>query len=232
MVICPLKLSLTSWTVLTVVPFVVALLINTVVAQLQPRCEAHGVITAVVDGDTFDVTEVVYFEQELAVRINSTRFRVRLADINAPELGTPEGDMSKRALTQLVGEHKGHVCLDIDNLRTFDRYGRVIAVAYLRINETHFLNLNKWLLANGYANVWNFTDNEFDPAAWELFVVFSLEAASTTAPHTTQAPHSILDVVWSYAETFLPIIALAALFLIVVASVTSRRGRSRRARGR
>ncbi|MHA1374217.1 MAG: hypothetical protein ACTSR7_07965 [Promethearchaeota archaeon] len=41
----------------------------------------------------------------------------------------------------------------------------------MRFNTTHLLNVNKGLLNQGHATIWNF-DNEFDPSDWSLFVYF------------------------------------------------------------
>ena len=85
-------------------------------------------VRRVVDGDTFDSFPVG---------------RVRLADINAPELGTPGGEASKRALEYLVGKYGSKVYLDVDDLYVKDRYNRIVAVVYLRFNSTHILNVNE-----------------------------------------------------------------------------------------
>lgn len=41
-----------------------------------------------------------------------------------------------------------------------DRCNRVVAVAYLRYNESHLLDVNKWLIDNGYASITDYR-NEF-----------------------------------------------------------------------
>jgi endonuclease YncB( thermonuclease family) len=58
--------------------------------------------------------------------------------------------------------------LDVDGVDVFDKYGRIIAVAYMDYNETHLLNINKWLVEEGYARVWDHP-NEFNPGTWELY---------------------------------------------------------------
>ena len=123
--------------------------------------EEHcGVVTRVVDGDTFYVSGLPE--------------RVRLADVNAPELSTAEGQRAKAALEALLLGRR--VCLDIDDLYKTDRYGRFIAVAYLDYNETHWLNVNQWLVERGYAEYRDYP-NEFRPP-WPLYV---LKAATSKA---------------------------------------------------
>lgn len=112
-----------------------------------------GSIYRVVDGGTFDAFPVG---------------RVRLADVNAPELGIQAGLEAKNALMGLIEGYGPGIYLDVDDLYVTDRYRRVVAVAYLRFNETHLLNVNKWLVENGFVEVSDYL-NEFDPSAWELY---------------------------------------------------------------
>lgn len=108
----------------------------------------------VVDGDTFDAFPVG---------------RIRLADVNAPEISTPAGLEAKKALAGLIEEYGPLVYLDVDDVHVMDRYYRIVAVVYLRVNETHLLNVNKWIVENGYAEIWDYV-NEFNPNAWELYL--------------------------------------------------------------
>jgi len=123
--------------------------------QTSPYVEIDvcATIYKVVDGDTFDAFPVG---------------RVRLADIDAPELDTTEGQIAKQALQNLVSTYGSKVYLDVDDLYVMDKYNRIVAVAYLRYNSTHVLNVNKWLLDNGYAVIDNYP-NEFSPYTWSLF---------------------------------------------------------------
>jgi len=123
--------------------------------------EARVFVTEVVDGDTIRIAPAL----KVAGQYRDT---VRLADINAPELGTPEGDQAKNALTQLLASYGGVVYLDIDDMNGVDGYGRIVAVVYVRYNSTHLLNVNKWLVDNGYAQIDDFND-EFDPSDWSLY---------------------------------------------------------------
>ena len=119
---------------------------------------ARVVVTEVVDGDTIRISPPVLVDGEY-------RMVVRLADINAPE-----GDVAKDALKNLLAQHAGVVYIDIDKAGGVDPYGRVIAVVYVRVNESTLLNVNKWMVDNGYASVEDYTDNDFDPSKWSLYV--------------------------------------------------------------
>ena len=70
--------------------------------------------------------------------------------------------------------------LDVDGVDVFDKYGRIIAVAYMDYNETHLLNINKWLVEEGYARVWDHP-NEFNPGTWELYKLRGRIVAETEA---------------------------------------------------
>jgi endonuclease YncB( thermonuclease family) len=140
--------------------------------------EVYGTVIRVVDGDTLDVRVIsVYKDKYLS--FNGSTIRVRLADINAPELGTPEGEEAKWALTSLV--YGRSVYLDIDDLHIYDIYGRVVAVAYLPVNTTHLLNINLWLVLNGYAEIRDYP-NEFKPSSWSLYIAL---ATGTQTPMMT-----------------------------------------------
>ncbi len=115
-----------------------------------PATEVSGVVTNVVDGDTFDVEGF---------------WRVRLADVDSPEMDTPGGKAAKFfAETMLLGET---VHLDVDDLGGKDRYGRWVCVAYIEDPDTgSWINFNSMLVTSGHAVVEDFKDNEFDPGGW------------------------------------------------------------------
>ncbi len=88
--------------------------------------EASGTVTNVVDGDTFDIRI-----EDTDPRIIYEIERVRLADVDSPEMSTPEGPPAKAFATEvLLGEK---VWLDIDNKSEDGRgpYDRLICVVYL-----------------------------------------------------------------------------------------------------
>ena len=122
------------------------------IAALAYPGEVSGVVTKVADGDTIDV-------QDFGT--------VRLADIDCPEMGTPEGSAAKAYATECLQSKK--VYLDIDNKTGKDQYGRYVCVVYISkpdgsIDESK--NFNRMLVDSGYACVWDFSNNEFNPADW------------------------------------------------------------------
>ena len=111
--------------------------------------EASGVVCNVVDGDTVDV---------------ECEGRVRLADIDCPEMDTPNGPNAKEYATRyLLGKT---VYLDIDDQRKTDPYGRLVAVLYLKQPDGSFENFNKKLVEAGQACIYDHKENEFSPADW------------------------------------------------------------------
>ncbi len=130
-------------------PFLVVIIAVSLTTSSSTTFDHCGVVTRVVDGDTLYVSGLPE--------------RVRLADIDAPELGTAGGEAAKAALAGLAEGRR--ICLDIDGR---DRYGRYVAVAYLDHNETHWLNVNQWLAANGHAEYRDYP-NQFHPP-WPLYV--------------------------------------------------------------
>ncbi len=121
-----------------------------------------GTVTRVVDGDTFDATPVG---------------RVRLADINTPEVGRLGAREATDYLSSLIVNRV--VYLDVDDLYGSDVYGRVVAVVYVRHNATHLLNVNEALLEARLARVADFP-NEFDPKRWSLYAGYPSSGGTMT----------------------------------------------------
>jgi len=135
------KLELALLLVLLLIPLVLAV-----------PSEVSGVVTNVVDGDTFDVQDFG---------------RVRLADIDCPEIGTTEGAVAKAYTISWLQSNL--VYLDVDDKTGQDIYGRWVCVAYLpnidgSINISR--NFNRMLVDSGNAVIRDFTNNEFTPASW------------------------------------------------------------------
>jgi endonuclease YncB( thermonuclease family) len=143
----------TSTTTSTVYTTKTITITNTVESIRIEGAEVDLIATVykVVDGDTFDAFP---------------SGRVRLADINAPELNEAGGQEAKNALTNLVLNKK--VYLDVDDLYVMDKYNRLICVVFVDYNSTHVLNVNKWLVENGYAQIVDYA-NEFNPNTWTLY---------------------------------------------------------------
>jgi endonuclease YncB( thermonuclease family) len=116
----------------------------------QPETYITGMVYNVVDGDTFNVTDFG---------------RVRLADVDSPEIETPEGKAAK-LYTQLHLQGKT-VYLDVDDLKGTDQYGRWICVVRLESPSGEVgENFNRMLVDDGFGVVTDYKDNEFDPLDW------------------------------------------------------------------
>ena len=124
----------------------------TVSGECFGEIDETTVVSRVIDGDTFDVTP---------------GDRIRLADVDAPEYYEEGYNESKNFLTELVLNKT--VYLDIDDISRTDPYNRLVCVVYVDYNSTYVMNVNKALLVNGHAVIWNFTNNEFDPYTWSLY---------------------------------------------------------------
>jgi endonuclease YncB( thermonuclease family) len=121
--------------------------------------DATAIATGVHDGDTF------YIDREF-----SGSHTVRLADINASELGQPLSMETKNFLSALI--YQKTVFLDIDDVYTFDYSGtgdRLVCVVYVSYNSTHYENVNKALLEAGLAEKKDYS-NEFNPDTLTLYV--------------------------------------------------------------
>ena len=132
-------------------------------------------VTSVTDGDTFRIPND----------------RVRLADINAPENGTEPGySIAKYALGNLVGGQT--VYIDTDQQSGRDQYGRLVAIVYVRYNSTHYVNVNEALLLQGVAVETDYSNNEFNPSTWILYVKYADAPSPTnvgpTGPQGIQGP--------------------------------------------
>jgi endonuclease YncB( thermonuclease family) len=134
------------------VPKLVLLAIFQIIAVSASPNEASGVVLKVVDGDTFEVQGFG---------------RVRLADVDSPEMGTIEGVHAREfALENLLGVQ---VFLDLDDRTNKKSNAETSCIAYLaNRNGTPNLNknFNKMVVQSGYAVLRNDTLNEFDPSHW------------------------------------------------------------------
>ncbi|MDD4352696.1 MAG: thermonuclease family protein, partial [Candidatus Gracilibacteria bacterium] len=133
--------------------------IGTFNSSAENPYEVIGIVSYVVDGDTFDVN----ITDNRDLRINVEKIRVRLADIDTPEIrGKKASQTGKDAANFTREELLGNlVYLDVDNKTGQDRYGRWVAVCYLG-ND----NFNLRLVDKGFAVIDDYRDNEFNPESW------------------------------------------------------------------
>ncbi|TFG12296.1 MAG: hypothetical protein EU535_06365 [Promethearchaeota archaeon] len=166
--------------------------------------DGSGEVTYVVDGDTLDVNSVG---------------RIRLADIDTPEMDEAGGTEARLYLVALV--YSLMVYVDIDDIYGTDPYGRIVAVLYVQHNSTHVINVNKALLVSGHAVIWNF-ENEFNPYSWKLYEPYPPESdpppdpppedpPSDGIPSPTISPETVIGM--TVAVGGVATVALAALLL-------------------
>ena len=142
--------------VLILIVFVLLESVAVVVRADVFEIDKEGVVDWVKDGDSFNLT---------------SGEEIRFADINAPAWNETGGIAAKNYLIDFFDSYGKHVFLDGDDISRNDSYGRLICVAFVSYNETHYLNVNKHMIEAGHAWIWNFTNNEFNPETWTLFVV-------------------------------------------------------------
>lgn len=140
--------------------FILQLLLLVALASGAPD-EATGRVVHVTDGDTFDVKLISHDD-----RISEEVIRVRLADLDAPEMHGARACEAGRvageyARSNLMGRL---VSLDIDDKNGQDNYGRWLAVCYLQDGR----NFNRMLIDSGHAEKKDFMNNEFDPESWYI----------------------------------------------------------------
>jgi endonuclease YncB( thermonuclease family) len=149
-----------SKTIILVWAFMLVLHVATIgCAASSGEIDATAIVVSVHDGDTFNLDR----------NINGSN-TVRLADINASELGQPLSYEARDFLKELVLSKT--VYLDIDDIYVYDYSGtgdRLVCVIYVDYNSTHYENVNKALLTAGLAEKKDYV-NEFDPNTWTLYV--------------------------------------------------------------
>jgi len=111
-----------------------------------------GIVKYVGDGDTMDINFAFKNEDIHGIQ------RVRLVGIDAPELNTMEGKKVKDLVEKMCLEKT--VKIEVDDKRQYDNYYRILAVIYL-----NGLNLNAYLLKEGYARPLIIRSSEFVPYA-------------------------------------------------------------------
>lgn len=100
--------------------------------------EYKGTVLRVVDGDTLDV------ELDLGLDIR-VRTKIRLADVNTPELSTDLGKQVKAKLVEYFSDNPEIVVRTIKDRR--EKYGRYLA----KVTTEDGTYLNEWLVQSGFA---------------------------------------------------------------------------------
>lgn len=138
-----------------------ALLLISVASSAPDEAMGFVVNGSVIDGDTFNVS--LYKHDS---RISEDEIRIRLADIDCPEISGPEACEAGREAANYTKKwlEGKNVSLDLDDktgkVLNFD-IRRWIAVCYLDGE-----NFNKQLVGAGHAEIDDRNTNEFDPMCW------------------------------------------------------------------
>jgi len=119
--------------------------------------EAYGNVTNVVDGDTIYV-QIQGYDSRIG------NITVRLDDVDSPEMDIPEGPDSRNYTFQVL--NGSFVSLDLDDVTGMDRFCRWVAVVFLQNQDGTTANFNRMLVDSGHACIWDFNNNEFNPADW------------------------------------------------------------------
>jgi endonuclease YncB( thermonuclease family) len=80
----------------------------------------RGPVTNVIDGDTFDI-QVTHVGKKNKNEYNDNE-RIRIAGIDAPELGTEEGKKAKNSLMKKISGKEVRC-----NVKSRDTYSRIVA---------------------------------------------------------------------------------------------------------
>jgi endonuclease YncB( thermonuclease family) len=80
----------------------------------------RGPVTNIVDGDTFDI-KVTYTGKDNKTDYNKNE-RIRIVEINAPELNTLAGKREKKHLEKILTNKEVRCCV-----QARDTYGRIVA---------------------------------------------------------------------------------------------------------
>ena len=137
-------------------------LVSTALA-LTIEVDKTAVVSSVTDGSSF--------------ALNSGE-KVKLASIDTPSLGDNGYSESRNYLVGLVQGKT--VYLTVDSAAT-DPYSRLVCIAYLDYNSTHYENVNMAMIQNHYAVPSAANNSKFDPANWVWFVSKDAPAVSPTA---------------------------------------------------
>lgn len=146
-----------------IIPILALVLFLSFLAVSAPD-EAYGRVSKVVDGDTFDVT----LEDYNSSQVSEDVIRIRLADIDTPEVRGPKACEAGKVASAYTRTWllSTYIFLDLDDKTGKDPYGRWVAVVYLSEDGRPGRNFNKQLVDSGHAVIEDFKNNEFDPGSW------------------------------------------------------------------
>jgi endonuclease YncB( thermonuclease family) len=127
-----------------------------IIPVLSSAYEISGVVTKVIDGDTFHLLPDISPPSRVRVHRDGT-ISVRLRGCDAPEKDQPYGQEAKEHLTSLILMNRVKV-----QVMDVDRYGRVVGYVFLNGK-----NINLEQIKSGYA--WAYTEFLDRPYASEFY---------------------------------------------------------------
>jgi endonuclease YncB( thermonuclease family) len=153
------------------------ILFNTqAIASPAFQTDLSGTVSYVHDGDTFD--------------INNGKTAIRLADINAPEIGETGYSEAKWFLYNIV--YGKTVYLDQSTLNG-QSYDRLVCLVYIDYDSQYYLNVNEKMIESGYAKSVDYT-NDFNPNSWTLLVSKNTQHLPSTQSGARTADDPIIAV--------------------------------------
>ncbi|MDG6221939.1 MAG: hypothetical protein QCH99_01605 [Candidatus Bathyarchaeota archaeon] len=138
--------------------FLLVMVLVIPLVQGSEEIDASTVVTEVLGDDSFET---------------ETEGTIKLADIDptCADIDNSTGYISAKSVLASLVEGKT-VYLDIDNLYGTDYTGtgnRTVAVVYVDLNSTHYLNVNYLLLEHKLLAI-NNQENDFNPDTWTSLV--------------------------------------------------------------
>ena len=126
--------------------------------------EAYGTVTNILDGATFDL-EVEKADPRIEDRVE----RVRLADVDCPDMKTADGPAARDFAYAVLQGRRVYLDIDDQNPSGRDAEGSLVCQVYLAGAYGQPLaapNFNRLLVDSGHARLDNSTEDEFDPQYW------------------------------------------------------------------
>jgi hypothetical protein len=131
--------------------FLVLLLILLVYVGFYIWIDAEATVIEVQDGDTF---------------LSSIGW-MRLADINTPEKDKPGYFEAKNYLASMIEGEKLFLSVDW----YLDPYERQVCLVYIRVDESHIMNVNLKMVLDGFAEMDDHS-NKFYPNLWNAYLYY------------------------------------------------------------
>jgi len=178
------ELTIMAWEKTATVLFLLAIFmsLSSHVTASNIEIDKTGTVASVRDGDTFTM---------------ASGDKIRLADIDAPELDVPEPGAyaARNYLNSLI--YLKTVYLDVDSGEM--SYDRLVCMAYADYNSTHYINVNHAMVSSGYAEIWDH-QNDFSPSNWALYIEKEGQPSSNSSNNT-----------WLYILIFVIVVIIAVV---------------------